>query len=347
MIQGFQRVCCSGLRFSNQSRSCSTTSIKAEWRKRRNIIYNQELQRQRSELGRPEKVKITFIPTHCVEKPNTMMMNLGTSTPFDCARHVSETVQENAAIALVDDQVWDMHRPFEKDCTLKLLTMEMPNETRSLNNAYWRTCSFILGAMAESSFKDDVQLYLHSFPPPNLKSGSFIHDVVIDLEDWRPTNAELKALSAQFVRLTTASSLPMERLEVSEEIALDMFQDNPYKSKQIPDMVRDNKLTLYRLGDHIDISRGPMVAGNYIIGRVTIASVHKVESEETDRMYRFQGISIPRGIRLNHFAYSILEDRARQLNTSTWVNQFQPEYEEPEDTQRSSGEETSVAAAQN
>ena len=41
-------------------------------------------------------------------------------------------------------------------------------------------------------------------------------------------------------------------------------------------------VTLYRLGDHVDISRGPMVGDSSFMGRrCTIASVSSLKDEET------------------------------------------------------------------
>lgn len=177
-------------------------------------------------------------------------------------------------------------------------------------------------------------------------------DVVLDLPDWKPTDSEMRALSAQFVKLTT-DALPLERLVISEELALDMFQDNPFKTKQIPEIAKssdDNSITLYRAGEHIDISKGPMVGNTNIIGRTTITAVHKVESDETDRMYRFQGVALPRGIYLNHFAYNILENRAKKLNDSSWmpVNKYdEDEVQQPIIKHLEEGDEPDTVAAKN
>lgn len=35
----------------------------------------------------------------------------------------------------------------------------------------------------------------------------------------------------------------------------------------------DKKVILYRIGDHIDISRGPMIGNTDLLGRCTIAAV--------------------------------------------------------------------------
>lgn len=151
-----------------------------------------------------------------------MIMNRNISTPYDCARHISESVAKMSALALVDDHVWDMHRPFTGDCELQLVTMQSPR-VRAVNYAFWRTCSLILGAVADSAFKDNINVHLHSFPIPTINSGSFTYDTFIDLPDWRPTDSELRAMSALFVKLSN-QELSLERLEVPCRIALDMFQ---------------------------------------------------------------------------------------------------------------------------
>lgn len=82
---------------------------------------------------------------------------------------------------------------------------------------------------------------------------------------------------------------------------------------------------MYRLGDHVDISKGPMVGNSGLIGRITISAIHRLTDRSVDGLYRFQGIALPKGILLNNFAYSILENRARKLNTTMWQPQVEDE----------------------
>lgn len=76
---------------------------------------------------------------------------------------------KRSAVAEVDGEVWDMHRPLPSNCTLKLLHMKPhdPHQATLVNKIFWRSCSFILGAVVEDSFQDDVSVNLHSFPPAN------------------------------------------------------------------------------------------------------------------------------------------------------------------------------------
>ncbi|KAL4708928.1 hypothetical protein ACJJTC_014956 [Scirpophaga incertulas] len=255
-----------------------------------------------------------------IPKDCTFVMNRGISTPYDCARHLSEWHMDSSALAVIDGtNYWDMHRPLHDNCTLELqtFTSEQPQQ---VNKAYWRTCSFLLGACALTAFKDSVPVILHSFPGPEIHSGSFVYDIDLpSLPDWQPSKQELMTLAAEYVKICRRNLL-IERLEVSEELAKEMFIDNKYKHKQIPDIARNNvngKVVLYRAGQHVDISKGPMVSSTGQVGRVNIASIHKLEGSingEESHLYRFQGVSLPRSIMLNHFAYNILVDRAKKLN---------------------------------
>lgn len=80
-------------------------------------------------------------------------------------------LSNRSALAKVDDEVWDMHRPLENDCELKLLHFK-DTDTHELNTAYWRSCAFILGYVLEKSFKNNVLVELIS--PTNPHSMLFI-----------------------------------------------------------------------------------------------------------------------------------------------------------------------------
>ncbi|XP_059607635.1 large ribosomal subunit protein mL39 [Phlebotomus argentipes] len=279
----------------------------AEISRRRSDLFTAEQTAQRAKVGRIERIEVRYLG---VPHDTTLMMNRNISTPFNCAQHLSEHHCKRSALALLDGNVpWDMHRPLQESCTLQLLTFTSA-DPHAVNRAFWRTCSFLLGAVLSTTFKDEAQLQLHSFPSPNVRSGSFVYDVSLAQPDWKPTLLELKTLSAEMVKLA-ARDLPIERLEVSTELALEIFQENAFKSQQIPDIAAKNngQVVIYRVGEHVDISRGPMVASSRHVGRCTIASVHPV-----GKLTRFQGVALPPDFIINHVAYGILENRAKKLN---------------------------------
>lgn len=195
----------------------------------------------------------------------------------------------------------------------------------------------MLGAALEEAFTERAGLQLHSFPGPNSKlsfqnleslsnnrhstvrSGSFAHDIILNRQGWQANVNELRALSAEMTKLA-ARQLNIERLDVKESLAIEMFADNPYKKQQIPDIANgsgNSSITIYRVGSHIDISRGPMVANTRFLGRCTISAVHEVGKEDKLGIYRVQGVALPAETIINHFAYGLLEERSKKL-VSFW-----------------------------
>lgn len=180
-------------------------------------------------------------------------------------------------------------------------------------SAFWRSCSFMLGAALSNVFKDNVDVQLHSFPSPNVKSGSFVYDISLNHQNWKPNKEELRTISAEMVKMA-AKDLKFERLEVVHDLALEIFKDCPFKREQLPSISRDGSVIIYRVGDHIDISRGPMMGSTALLGRCTIGAVFKIaDINKTDSFYRVQGVALPKEIIINHYAFSILEDRVKTM----------------------------------
>lgn len=103
------------------------------------------------------------------------------------------------------------------------------------------------------------------------------------------------------MRKLALKNLPFERLEVNKDLALAMFEDNQYKSKQIPEIAstsqNGNTVCLYRIGDFVDISRGPMMSHTGILGRCTITGLHPLPEAKniSETLYRVQGVALPGG----------------------------------------------------
>ncbi|KAJ6647538.1 39S ribosomal protein L39, mitochondrial [Pseudolycoriella hygida] len=287
---------------------------------RRSELFSLEQERQKQNVGRIEKIEVRYLG-----QPNdtTLVMNKGLSTPYNCAQHLTLLHCNRSALALVDNHTpWDMHRPLEDSCTLQLLHFTIA-DPHLVNKVFWRSCSFMLGAVLQECFKDEAQLQLHSFPSPSVKSGSFVHDIFIKEPSWTPNKDELRTISAEMIKLA-AKNLKIERLDVSYDLALEIFKTNPYKKEQLPFIKRSSKagtVTVYRVGNHVDISRGPMISSTRQLGRCTITSVHRIASENNGALYRVQGVALPVGFIINHVAYGILEDRSKKLNSARFPHE--------------------------
>jgi len=285
---------------------------------KRNKMFEEESKRQTNLIPRIEKIEVIYEEDgDGAPEGTTLILNKGLSTPFNVAQHISEMLVDRSALALVNGQLWDMNRPLEEDCSIKLLHFHQKDPFH-VNRAFWRSCSFLLGVVLESVFKNNVFVELHSFPAAHVSSGCFVHDVDLKLNhDWNPSREELLVFSAAMHRIAE-KALKFERLVVDANLALKMFSENQYKTLHIPSIAAKstggNSVTLYRVGDHVDISIGPMVGDSSFLGRrCSIPVAHHIYHNDVP-MYRFQGVALPKGIYLNHVAFGILEKRAMRLN---------------------------------
>ncbi|VDO94191.1 unnamed protein product, partial [Soboliphyme baturini] len=318
--------------------SCSPTTAtgRCSWRAEQNAIFDAERLRQHHLAGKVEKIKVNVKPCPA-EDEHALILNKGISTPYDCAKHINEQFMISAALALVDGKLWDMHRPLVSDCSLKFLYFTDENPY-FVNRAYWRTCSLVLGYILETSFEENVQVTLHSWPGTNYRTGSFVYDVRIDCDGFQLSDQDLRILSLMPLQQLRSQRLMFERLEVSLDVAKQLFKHNEFKFQQLPSIERsslteDGRIPLYRFGDHIDVSRGPMVSHTQQLGYYEICSVsilHRASdagvtftplqysAEDTDdfgQLYRFQGVSVPYTQRINSWTWEVLKRFSKRKNS--------------------------------
>ena len=117
-------------------------------------MFEDEKKRQLNNIPRLEKIEVKYVG---VPEEAVMIMNKNVSTPYNVAQHCSEMLCDRSALALVNGNLWDMHRPLEEDCTIELLHFHQ-DDPFHVNRAFWRSCSLMLGAAVERSFKDDYQV---------------------------------------------------------------------------------------------------------------------------------------------------------------------------------------------
>ncbi|KFD48988.1 hypothetical protein M514_10140 [Trichuris suis] len=314
---------CQGRRICSASalRACSTME---QMRKRRSSLFEKERIRQQNLIGLLEKIEVKVHPPKPIDgKPEEavviLAMNKDVSTPFDCAMHLSRVISDRAALALVNGVAWDMRRPLPSDCDLKFLfyTDEDPS---IVNKAYWRTCSFILGHILETSFKEDVLVTLHSWPAVDVRSGSFVYDVDFGKHHgWQPSEKDFRMLSYVPPVELRKQDLPIERLDVDVSVAKEIFQDNRFKSEQVQSIANTmkkggKKIPLYRMGDHVDISRGPMISSTAQLGFYNVTAFHYYSTDHFGPLCRVQGVSVPFTQRINSWAWEVVCHNSKGMN---------------------------------
>ncbi|MGH0136308.1 UNVERIFIED_CONTAM: hypothetical protein FKN15_021714 [Acipenser sinensis] len=146
-------------RFASSSSASHLSSV--ELQRLRNDLFTREKARQQSLTPRIEKIEVKLVGK---AHPGTLfVMNKGLSTPYSCARHLSEWHSKNSILALVNGEVWDMHCLLTSSCEIQFLTFkdEHPEE---VNKAYWRSCAMLMGQVLESAFKEEFSVELLQSP---------------------------------------------------------------------------------------------------------------------------------------------------------------------------------------
>lgn len=278
-----------------------------------NKIFDQEKARQRSLITRAEKIEVQLEKPFPNGKEYLLVMNANLSTPYDCAAHISQLLMDRSALAVVDEtEFFDMHRPLEKSCQLRLLHYKHP-DTMPVNLAFWRSCSMLLGSALKKAFKDEFSVQILSKPTSDLRGGSFVCDVNIkDLHNWNATSEELRSLTS-LIWEEASKNHKFERLPVNLDIAKELFAHNPFKLAYI-DSENKEQFIVYRVGDHIELCDEPMIANTSQIYPINVTAIHPLKTSSGIEFYRVQGVALPRNLYINSFAFKLIQNHSTKLN---------------------------------
>lgn len=123
------------------------------------------------------------------------------------------------------------------------------------------------------------------------------------------TAKDLEAIEAEMKKII-AEDFPFERLEVTREEAEDQMRalQQPYKLERLADIPENEKVTLYRNGEFLDLCRGPHVKSTGVIKAVkllSIAGCYYRGDEHNQQLQRIYGTAF--------LSQEALEDYLKQL----------------------------------
>lgn len=207
------------------------------------------------------------------------------TTPAQIAEGISKSLLKRTVIAKLNkEQLWDLKRPLEANCSLELLSFDDAEGKQ----VFWHSSAHMLGEASERRFGCHL-----CFGPPTEKG--FFYDMrlpeagAVQTLDW----ATIEGRVGKIAKAKQA----FERLEMSKEDLLEMFKDNPYKhyyiNTKIPDGTRS---TVYRDGDFIDLCLGPHVPDTGRIESFAIernSAAYWLGDQKNDSLQRISGISFP------------------------------------------------------
>ena len=163
----------------------------------------------------------------------------------------------------------------------------------------WHSASHVLGYALEKQFGDKIALC--DGPALRLSEGGsgFFYELRILSKDLKVSPDDIPDLEThmkEFVRQNHA----FERLRVSKDDALKMFESNRLKKEFIENIDEsEDEITLYRCGDFVDLCRGPHVPRTGLIQAHKLLQVsgahHDDENVRLSRVYveAFESIAGP------------------------------------------------------
>ena len=158
---------------------------------------------------------------------------------------------KNVIVAKLNgNTLWDLSRPLETSAVIELLDFD----TLEGKQVFWHSSAHVLGQALEYKYGDSISLC----DGPPLSDGGFFYEMLF--KDSQTTSTEDFADINSIVKAIIKQKQPFERLEVSKEIAADVFKENPMKIEMLQRIPDSESITLYRNGPFIDLCRGPHVA---------------------------------------------------------------------------------------
>ena len=204
------------------------------------------------------------------------------TTPYQIAQGISQGLADNAVVAKVNGEVWDLDRVLEEDSKVELLKFD----DHDGQQVFWHSSAHILGEAMERHYGGCL-----CYGPP-IEEG-FYYDMSI--EDRQVSTHDFSNLET-IVKKVQKEKQPFIRLEMKKEDLLKMFAYNQFKVRILNEKVTTPTTTVYRCGPLIDLCRGPHVRHT---GKIKSLSVTKNSAtywegnSEAESLQRIYGISFP------------------------------------------------------
>ncbi len=225
------------------------------------------------------------------------------TTVMEALKELSGKLYKEAMAVRIDGTVVDLSTPLREDTALEVVTFDEPEGAE----AYRHTASHIMAQAVKRLYDKNVQLGIG----PSINEG-FYYDFdfgdTLTVEDLEKVEKEMHKIVKE--------DLPLERLEVSREEAINIFRERgeDYKIELINGLEDSDRITCYRQGDFIDLCTGPHLPST---GRVkvfkllSLAGAYWRGDESRPMLQRIYGTAFPKQKMLEEYMQRLEEARRR------------------------------------
>ena len=174
---------------------------------------------------------------------------------------ISEGLLRQSLGAVVNGEILGLDDKVYEDADFKVVKFE----DKEGKQIFWHTASHIM-AYAIQELYPDTKFAIG----PSTETG-FYYD--LDLEH-RFVEEDFKAIEDKMKEIAK-KDLPVERIEISREEALAYFKEKnqDYKVELINDLPEDEKITMYKIGDFLDLCKGPHLLSTKKIKAIKLLSI--------------------------------------------------------------------------
>ncbi|MBO8160324.1 MAG: threonine--tRNA ligase [Thermosipho sp. (in: Bacteria)] len=225
-------------------------------------------------------------------------------TPGQIAKEISEGLYRNAVGAIVNDELWDLERPIDFDCRLKIIT----KKDKESPEFYRHTMAHIMAqAVMRIYGEDNVRLGIG----PTIENG-FYYD--FEILNGTINESDLENIEKEMKKIIK-ENLQIERFELSKEEAIKFMKEKGqiYKVELIEE-IEDEKVSFYKQGEFIDLCRGPHLPRTGLIKHFKLLSVSGAYwrgSEKNPMLQRIYGTAFATKDELEEYLKMIEEAKKR------------------------------------
>lgn len=224
------------------------------------------------------------------------------TTGMQIAESISSRLAQEVLAISVNEQVRDLMRPIEEDCTVKLHKFDDPEG----KHTFWHTSAHLM-AEALQELYPGIKFGIG----PAIENG-FYYDV--DPGTAVIKEGDLAAIEAKMAELA-ARKEPLVRQDITKADALNMFEQRAenYKTELISEL-EDGTITTYTQGSFTDLCRGPHLPDTGAIKAIKLLSVAGAYwrgDEHRPMLTRIYGISYPKKKMLDEYLILLEEAKKR------------------------------------
>ena len=225
------------------------------------------------------------------------------TTAYQIAESISPRLAADILVATVNDQIMEINRPINEDCTIQLHKWDDAEG----KHAFWHTSAHLM-AEALQELYPGIQFGIG----PAIENG-FYYDVM-PKEGTVIKESDLPAIEKKMAELA-AHKEDITRRDISKAEVLKMFNDRgqTYKCELINDLA-DGTITLYTNGAFTDLCRGPHITNTADIKAIKLLSVAGAYwrgDEKRPQMTRIYGITYPKKKMLDEYLAFLEEAKKR------------------------------------